>query len=122
MRVARGDLPQLMDGSGEDSLSRLWLRDNPARPLDFAALSAMADAFYPRIWLRRATLVPAGTVSVTVYFHAGAAELARSGQGYLLGQAQAQTFQQGFFDQAVQLWSKAGELLATAHQIVYFKE
>jgi acyl-CoA thioesterase len=122
MRVARGDLPQLMDGSGEDSLSRLWLRDNPARPLDFAALSAMADAFYPRIWLRRATLVPAGTVSVTVYFHAGAAELARSGQGYLLGQAQAQTFQQGFFDQAVQLWNEAGELLATSHQIVYFKE
>ena len=122
MRVARGDLPQLMDGSGEDSLSRLWLRDNPARPLDFAALSAMADAFYPRIWLRRARLVPAGTVSVTVYFHAGAAELARSGQGYLLGQAQAQTFQQGFFDQAVQLWNEAGALLATSHQIVYFKE
>jgi hypothetical protein len=111
-----------MDGSGEDSLSHLWLRDNPARPLDFVALSAMADAFYPRIWLRRARLVPAGTVSVTVYFHAGAADLARSSQGYLLGQAQAQTFQQGFFDQAVQLWSEAGELLATAHQIVYFKE
>ena len=122
MRVARGDLPRLMDSSGDDSLSRMWLRDNPARPLDFAALSAMADAFYPRIWLRRARLVPAGTVSVTVYFHAGAADLARSSQGYLLGQAQAQTFQQGFFDQAVQLWSKAGELLATAHQIVYFKE
>jgi acyl-CoA thioesterase len=122
IRVAHGDLPRQMDGSGEDSLSRLWLRDNPARPLDFAALSAMADAFYPRIWLRRARLVPAGTVSVTVYFHTGAADLARSSQGYLLGQAQAQTFQQGFFDQAVQLWSKAGELLATAHQIVYFKE
>ena len=122
MRMVRGDFPRLLDGRGEDSLSRLWLRDNPLRPLDFAALSAMADAFYPRIWLRRATLVPAGTVSVTVYFHAGAADLARSGQGYLLGQAQAQTFQQGFFDQAVQLWNEAGELLATSHQIVYFKE
>ena len=122
MRMVRGDFPQLLDGRGDDSLSRLWLRDNPLRALDFAALSAMADAFYPRIWLRRATLVPAGTVSVTVYFHAGAADLARSGQGYLLGQAQAQTFQQGFFDQAVQLWNEAGELLATSHQIVYFKE
>ena len=122
MRVAHGDFPQLMDGGGKDSLSRFWLRDNPPRPLDFLALTAMADAFYPRIWLRRATLVPAGTVSVTVYFHAGAAELARTDQGYLLGQAQAQTFQQGFFDQAVQLWSEAGELLVTSHQIVYFKE
>ena len=122
IRVARGDLPRLLDGGGKDSLSQFWLRDNPPRPLDFLALTAMADAFYPRIWLRRATLVPAGTVSVTVYFHAGAAELARTDQGYLLGQAQAQNFQQGFFDQAVQLWSEAGELLVTSHQIVYFKE
>jgi hypothetical protein len=122
MRAVRGDLPAVMDGSGEDSLSQMWLRDNPSRSLDFLALSAMADAFYPRIWRRRATLVPAGTVSMTVYFHAGAADLARSGQGYLLGQAQAQTFQHGFFDQAVQMWSEAGDLLATAHQIVYFKE
>jgi len=122
MRVVRGDFPQLLDGGGKDSLSQFWLRDNPPRPLDFLALTAMADAFYPRIWLRRATLVPAGTVSVTVYFHAGAAELARSDQGYLLGQAQAQNFQQGFFDQAVQLWSDAGDLLVSSHQIVYFKE
>jgi hypothetical protein len=57
-----------------------------------------------------------------VYFHAGAAELARTDQAYLLGQAQAQNFQQGFFDQAVQLWSGAGELLVSSHQIVYFKE
>jgi hypothetical protein len=61
-------------------------------------------------------------VSVTVYFHAGATELARTDQAYLLGQAQAQNFQRGFFDQAVQLWSEAGELLVTSHQIVYFKE
>ena len=122
MRVARGGLPQLLDGGGKDSLSQFWLRDNPPRPLDFLALTAMADAFYPRIWLRRAKLVPAGTVSVTVYFHAGAAELARTDQGYLLGQAQAQNFQQGFFDQAVQLWSGSGELLVSSHQIVYFKE
>ncbi len=122
IRVARGGLPQLLDGGGKDSLSQFWLRDNPPRSLDVLALTAMADAFYPRIWLRRAKLVPAGTVSVTVYFHAGTAELARTDQGYLLGQAQAQNFQQGFFDQAVQLWSGSGELLVSSQQIVYFKE
>ena len=82
----------------------------------------MADAFYPRVWLRRALRVPAGTVSMTVYFHADASELARSGSGYLLGQASAQTFHNGFFDQSAQLWSEAGALLATSQQIVYYKE
>lgn len=122
LRPVRGPLPQLLDGRGEDSLSQLWLRDAPPRPLDFPALTAMADAFYPRVWLRRALRVPAGTVSMTVYFHADASELARSGSGYLLGQASAQTFHNGFFDQSAQLWSEAGALLATSQQIVYYKE
>ena len=122
MRPVRGPVPQVLDGSGADSVTQLWLRDEPLRPLDFQALTAMADAFYPRIWLRRASRVPAGTVSMTVYFHANGAELARNGSGYLLGQAQAQAFQNGFFDQAAQLWTQAGTLLATTHQIVYYKE
>ena len=41
---------------------------------------------------------------------------------YLLGQARAQTFRNGFFDQTSQLWSEAGLLLATTSQIVYYKE
>ena len=85
-------------------------------------LAAMADIFFPRVWLRRARQVPAGTVSITVYFHAGSALLAETGTGYLLGQARAQEFRNGFFDQSAQLWNEAGHLLATSHQIVYYKE
>ena len=66
-------------------------------------------------------MTPVGTVSMTVYFHAGAAELAATGEGYLLGQARANAFQAGYFDQAAHLWSDAGHLLATSHQVVYFK-
>jgi hypothetical protein len=40
----------------------------------------------------------------------------------LLGQAKAQAFRNGFFDQTAQLWSEAGVLLATSTQIVYYKE
>ncbi len=40
----------------------------------------------------------------------------------MLGQAQAQGFFGGYFDQTAQLWSEGGELLATTHQVVYFKE
>ena len=35
--------------------------------------------------------------------------------------AQAQAFRNGFFDQTAQLWSEAGTLLCTTHQLVYFK-
>lgn len=122
MRPVAGTLPSQWDDSGEDSLSQLWMRDAPARPLDFCALAAMADIFFPRVWLRRARQVPAGTVSITVYFHAGSALLAQTGTGYLLGQARAQEFRNGFFDQTAQLWNEAGALLATSHQIVYYKE
>lgn len=128
MRPVTGLLPSTWDGgaSSDDpqlaSLTQLWIRDDPPRPLDFASLTAMADAFFPRIWLRRSVLVPVGTVSVTVYFHAGSEQLTESGTGYLLGQARGQAFRNGFFDQAGLLWSADGTLLATTHQLVYFKE
>ena len=122
MRPVTGTLPEQWDGQGDSSLSQLWMRDEPTRTLDFCALAALADVFFPRVWLRRAVRVPAGTVSLTVYFHANSAELAATGSGYLLGQARGQEFRNGFFDQAAQLWSEAGVLLATSNQIVYFKE
>ncbi len=122
MRMAEGHIPTDWHGGGTDSRTTLWVRDEPARPLDFASLTAMADVFFPRVWLRRASRVPAGTVSMTVYFHAGATQLAATGTGWLLGQAQGQGFRNGFFDQTAQVWNQAGLLLATTHQVVYYKE
>ena len=122
MRPVLGAIPQHWDGSEADSLTRLWLRDEPPRPLDHLSLTALADAFFPRIWRRRACMTPIGTVSMTVYFHAGADELAATGEGHLLGQARAQSFFNGYFDQSAELWNEAGHLLATTHQIVYYKE
>lgn len=122
MRALRGMIPQMWDGTESDSLTRLWLRDDPPRPLDFLSLAAMSDAFFPRVWLRRATRVPAGTVSISSYFHASSEELTQVGNSYLLGQARAQRFHSGFFDQTAQLWSPAGAMLATSSQMVYYKE
>lgn len=123
MRFIAGAFPGVWDGQDHGtSISRLWLRDNPPRPFDFASLAALSDVFFPRIWRRRASPVPIGTVSMTVYFHAGKEQLAQAGAGYLLGQAQAQAFHDGYFDQTAQLWTEAGHLLATTHQVVYYKE
>ncbi len=94
-----GPFPQQWDTVVPDappdqaSLSRLWMRDAPPRPLDWCALTALADVFYPRVFLRRRRQVPAGTVSMTVHFHADP-----------------------------QLWNAAGTLLATSSQVVYYKE
>ena len=123
MRPVRGAKPIAEAGTEHpDSLTQFWLRDAPARTPDFAAVAAWADSFYPRIFLKRAGFVPAGTVSMTTYFHADAATLAALGHSHVLASAQAQVFRQGFFDQRAQLWSAAGELIASSHQIVYYKE
>ena len=123
MRFIEGAIPTQWDGKDQGiSRTRLWLRDAPARPLDFASLAALSDVFFPRVWRRRPVLVPIGTVSMTIYFHADQAQLQATGSGYLLGQTQAQAFRNGFFDQTAQLWNEAGELLVTTHQVVYYKE
>jgi hypothetical protein len=123
VHAIQGDIPQVWEGQATaDSLSRWWLRDDPPRPLDFAGLTAMADVFFPRVWLRRATRVPVGTVSMTVYFHADSAQLAACGTGHVLAEARAQAFRNGFFDQTGLLWSADGHLLCSTHQIVYYKE
>ena len=122
LRFVHGNLPEVWDGSDSgDSLTQVWLRDAPARALDFASLAALSDIFFPRIMSRRATPTHVGTVSMTIYFHADAPALHEVGTGYLLGQAKGQAFRNGFFDHTAQLWSEAGTLLVTTHQIVYYK-
>jgi len=123
MRFIDGDLPPAWNGAHfESSRTRLWMRDSPPRSLDFASLTALADVFFPRLWRRRASMTPIGTVSMTTYFHTDEHQLQRTGTGYLLGQAQAQAFRDGYFDQTAQLWNEAAELLVTTHQVVYYKE
>ena len=121
MRPIAGAMPTVWDGSGDSSLTQLWVRDQPPRPLDFTSLTALSDVFFPRLFVRRATAVPVGTVTMTVYFHADTAQLQATGSNYLLAQARAQAFRNGYFDHTAQLWNEAGVLLVTTHQLVYFK-
>lgn len=123
LRLVEGDLPATWNGvEAPDSVSRVWMRDLPPRPIDFLALAAMSDLFYPRVWRRRAHRTPAGTVSITVYFHADQQVLDATGSGPLLGEARGQEFRHGFFDQRAQLWNAAGTVLTTTHQLVYYRE
>lgn len=104
------------------SRSLLWIRDQPQRPLDFPALAALGDSFFPRVFTRRQRFVPAGTVSMTLYFHTDSAQLAEIGSDYLLAEAVANQTRNNYFDQSAHLWSRDGQLLLSSTQIVYFKE
>ncbi|EID56025.1 acyl-CoA thioesterase [Saccharomonospora xinjiangensis] len=122
MRYLEGPLPDADTGAHADSTTTLWVREQPSRTLDVPALAALCDVFYPRILRRKGTFVPAGTVSLTTYFHAPAETVRAQGNRPLLGTAKAGVFGGGYFDQSARLWSADGDLLASSHQLVYFKE
>lgn len=121
MRFTQGPIPD--EGvTSESSITTLWVRDAEGRPLDFAALAAVSDVFYPRVFLRRGGFIPAGTISLTTYFHADRAQIDAVGGDFVLGSARANAFSRGYFDQSAQLWSRDGGLLTSSHQLVYFKD
>jgi acyl-CoA thioesterase len=123
-RFVRGEMrPQAQPYEAPRSAhSTVWLADSPPRPLDHLSLAALCDVFFVRVYQVRGTLVPAGTVTMTVHFHASAAELAEQGASPVLGIADAHIFTRNFGDQTAQLWSRSGRLLATTTQLAWFKE
>lgn len=102
--------------------SLLWVQSVPARTLDFAGLTALSDIFFGRIIHVRGQMVPFGTVSMTTFFHASGDDLAAQGSRPVLGHADARIFERGFHDQSAEVWSEDGRLLATSHQIVYYRD
>lgn len=121
MRFVEGPLPAADGLPNSSSTTTLWARDKARRPLDYPALAALSDVFYPRVFLRRGAIMPAGTISLTTYFLAERHQLDAVGGDYVLATAHAHRFSNGYFDQSAQVWSRGGALLVTTHQIVYFK-
>lgn len=123
LRFAEGNVGWA--GGGPDmgqSRSLLWIGSDPVRPLDFVGLAALCDIFFGRIIHVRQRMVPFGTVTMTAYFHATEADLAAQGEAPVLGQADARIFDRGFHDQSAELWGRDGRLLATSHQLVYYRD
>lgn len=103
------------------ALSHNWIRDEPARPLDYVSLAAICDTFVVKILQVRGDIPPVATVSLSTYFMADEAALARQGERPVLGVSDARVFRSGFNDQSAEIWSDDGELLAVSHQVVWFK-
>jgi acyl-CoA thioesterase len=121
MRFVAGAFPAPGEPATSTSTSTLWVRDGAQRRVDYPALAALCDVFYPRVFQRLGGVVPAGTISLTTYFHADQQQLDALGGDYVLASAHANRFSRGHFDQSAQVWTRDGALLATTHQIVYFK-
>jgi acyl-CoA thioesterase len=102
--------------------TEVWMRDNPARRMDFISLMNMSDAFFARPFHVLGRLIQVGTVSMTTYFHCDESDLLEVGEDYLLGVADASVFAKGYADQSALLWSRHGKLLATSQQILYFRD
>ncbi|WP_309642837.1 thioesterase family protein [Phenylobacterium sp.] len=101
--------------------TQAWVRDEPARPLDYLALTALSDTFVVKILNVRGDVPPVATVSLSTYFMADEAALARQGARPLAAVSDARVFRHGFNDQSAELWSDDGQLLAVSHQVVWFK-
>lgn len=123
LRFAEGNVGWAGGGKEPaDSRSLLWVASDPPRPLDFVGLVALCDIFFGRIIHVRQRMVPFGTVTITAYFHATEADLIAQTEAPVLGQADARIFDRGFHDQSVELWGEDGRLLATSHQLVYYRD
>lgn len=101
--------------------TKVWIGNRKPRQIDMVSMAAIADAFFGRIFHVRGEIVPFGTVSMTTYFHADVADLEAENVTAVLGVADAKTFHKNFADQTAELWSASGRLLASTHQITYFK-
>ncbi|MGD1282809.1 acyl-CoA thioesterase [Mycobacterium seoulense] len=121
MRFVEGPMPGEDGQPSPSSTTTVWVRDAARRPVDYPALAALCDIFYPRVFLRRGGVIPSGTISLTAYFHADQQQLDGLGNDFVLCTAHANTFSRGYFDQSAQVWTRDGVLLATTHQVVYFK-
>lgn len=121
MNSIEGLLTMRPSDATDSSLTRLWVRDEPARALDYLSLTALSDVFFPRLFIRKQQPAPAGTVSLTLYYHVESDLLAAQGSQPLLACARANQFFNGYADQSAELFSSQGQLLVTSNQLVYYK-
>lgn len=98
-----------------------WVRDDPPRPIDFPSLAALADHFFPTIFALRQKTLPIATVTLNIYFHAGADVLTTIGDDWLLGVSRNPVFDTGFHDAEGQLWHR-DRLLLTTQQLVWYRD
>lgn len=109
-----------MYGSG-DTQTSAWVRMVSGRPHDHVQLAYLADQYAPRSFYWGEGMRPSATLTMSVYFHATAADLAEAATGYLLNEATGTRGARNTSGQQARLWSPTGTLLATTEQLAWYR-
>jgi acyl-CoA thioesterase len=121
----QGEQTEIRQVSGEwasgDTRGRLWVRDANGRALDHVQLAYLADQYAPRSFFWGDGMRLSATITLSVYFHATADELATVGTDYVLNDATGTRGVQSTSGQLACLWSRDGALLATTEQLCWYR-
>ena len=104
-----------------DTRSLAWVREESGRPVDHVQLAYLADASAPRSFFWSDGPRLSATLAMTTYFHATADELAAVGDDYVLNEATGTRGSASIADQSLRIWSRAGVLLSTSHQVCLYR-
>jgi acyl-CoA thioesterase len=105
---------------GKDSRSLAWVR-SPRDPLDKALLGMIADNSPPRAVYALGATVMTTTLTLTVYLHATAAEVAEVGNDFVLVEYEGRVGGAGASDERSSYWRRDGRLLATSEQLAWYR-
>ena len=107
---------------GDVSDTQCWISDVPPRRLDFPSIAAHCDTFIPRLFVRKGGPTPISTVTLTINFHADSKALQGEEGHHSFAKVKANAFNGGYYDQEGKVWSRNGTLLATTHQMVWYRD
>ena len=111
--------------SGEYASGRtagsMWVKDASGRALDHLHLAYLADQYAPRSFFWGVGFRPSATISMSVYFHATAEEIAAVGTEYVLNEAVGTRGESSTSGQQARLWSRDGTLLITSEQVCWYR-
>lgn len=101
--------------------SLIWERELSGRPLDAVQLAYLCDIGAPRIFYISEGPRLSATITLSLYIHATAQELAACGDDFILSDMIATRIENSTVGSRSDLWSRDGKLLATTEQLCWFK-
>jgi hypothetical protein len=106
---------------GGDSRSLTWVRSRRG-PWDKVLLGMVTDCSAPRVFYALGPTVMTTTLSLTVYLHATAEEIAAVGDDFILIECEGRTGGGGASDERSRYWRRDGKLLATSEQLAWYRQ
>jgi acyl-CoA thioesterase len=101
--------------------SAAWIREVSGRKIDAVQIAYLCDNYPPRAFYAGMGPRPSSTIVYSVYFVSTADELAEVGDDYTLIDVIGTRASQGTVGSRVNLWSRAGRLLATSEELCWFR-